>query len=182
MNSKTSALLIVDMINPFSFKHGEELFQQAERITSNIIQLKQHMKKQGSPVLYVNDNYGKWQSDFLNLVDEIKESNAIGAPIAEMLRPEPTDYSVLKPKYSGFFDTPLHLLLEHLEITTLFLTGIVGNMCIQFTANDAYSLEYKLCIPSNAIASFSEQDNQVAMHHFKHILKADISPTQKWLN
>ncbi|GAF19208.1 nicotinamidase [Bacillus sp. JCM 19046] len=139
------------------------------------------MHKHKAPVLYINDNYGKWQSDFTQLVDDIASSDALGAPIAKQLKPLPTDYSIIKPKYSGFFDTPLHLLLEHLQIHTLFLTGIVGNMCVQFTANDAYTLEYDLCIPQDAIASFTNRDNDVALHHFEQILKANVKPTSTWL-
>lgn len=169
------------MINPFSFEHGEQLYVKADQITENILLLKKLMHKHHAPVLYINDNYGKWQSNFTQLVDEVASSEAIGAPIAQKLMPSTNDYSIIKPKYSGFFDTPLHLLLEHLGVKTLFLTGIVGNMCVQFTANDAYTLEYELCIPQDAVASFTDQDNHVAMHHFEHILKANVNPSSEWL-
>ncbi|AIC95475.1 isochorismatase family cysteine hydrolase [Shouchella lehensis] len=178
---KQTALLIIDMINPLSFEHGEDIYPQTKEIADKIALLKDAMKARGCPILYVNDNYGKWQSDFNQLVYDIKTSNELGASIAARLEPTEEDYSIIKPKYSGFFNTPLHLLLEHLEVHTLVLTGIVGNMCVQFTANDAYTLEYTLVIPQDGIASFTQKDTHVALHHFEHILKADVRPIQIWL-
>ncbi|UTR05480.1 cysteine hydrolase [Alkalihalobacillus sp. LMS6] len=178
---KHTALLIIDMINPLSFEHGADIYPQTREIAENIFALKNMMKQKGCPILYVNDNYGKWKSDFNQLVYDIKTSNELGSSIAARLEPSEDDYSIIKPKFSGFFDTPLHLLLEHLNVRTLVLTGIVGNMCVQFTANDAYTLEYELCIPADGIASFTQKDTDVALHHFENILKADTRLCQEWI-
>jgi nicotinamidase-related amidase len=63
------------------------------------------------------------------------------------LRPEENDYFVLKPKHSGFFSTTLETLLRYLETQTLILTGIAGNFCVLFTANDAYMRDFNLFVP-----------------------------------
>ncbi|SDB88489.1 isochorismatase family cysteine hydrolase [Shouchella lonarensis] len=181
INRSNDALLIIDMINPFSFHHAEQLYPFAEKAAYQIALLKNHMKKRGRPVIYVNDHYERWQAEFTTLVHNVIDADAIGSPLAKILMPCADDLSVMKPKFSGFFATPLHLLLEHLKVDTLILTGIVGNMCVLFTANDAYTLEYELIIPRDAIACFSEEDSDHALHHFKHLLKANISPINTWL-
>ena len=61
-----------------------------------------------------------------------------GRSLVEALKPEEDDYFVLKPKHSGFFSTTLDILLDYLQAKMLILTGIAGNNCVLFTANDAY--------------------------------------------
>src|SRR3954467_1225875 len=65
-----TALLLIDVINDFEFPRGDELFAQALPIAPNIAALKKRACVAGVPVIYVNDNFGRWQSKF----DEILQS------------------------------------------------------------------------------------------------------------
>ena len=76
-----------------------------------------------------------------------------GARVALRLRPTSRDYFVLKPKHSGFFDTTLDTLLETLRIRRVIMTGIAGNICVLFTANDAYMRDLKIFAPADCIVS-----------------------------
>ncbi|WP_088103948.1 cysteine hydrolase family protein [Halalkalibacter urbisdiaboli] len=176
--NQTCALLIIDMINDLEFHDGTLLFKHAYPVAEKIVTLKNRAKQHEVPVIYVNDNYGKWQSDFRHLVDHCLKKNVRGKPIAQLLQPDEHDYFILKPTYSGFFSTPLDLLLQHLKVNTLILTGIAGNMCVQFTANDAYMRDYKLLIPRDCIASNTTDANEQALHLMKNVLKADIRPSE----
>lgn len=169
-------LLLIDVINDFEFVGGEELFEHALPAAKNIARLKQRAQQANVPVIYVNDNFGKWRSDFKRIITHCLHDNVRGRPIAELLQPEDDDYFVLKPKHSGFFSTTLDLLLEHLGVRTLVLTGIAGNNCVLFTANDAYLRDYKLIIPSDCTASIRHEDNDNALHQMQEVLKADIRP------
>ena len=122
-----TCLLIIDMINEFTFDGAEKLFPAIEETAEIIATVKHRVKAAGLPVLYVNDNFGKWRSDFRTLVDRCMESDCRGKRIAEVLRPEQDDYFVLKPKHSGFFATPLELLLKFLEVRRLILVGAASN-------------------------------------------------------
>ena len=93
-----------------------------------------------------------------------------------MLKPDEDDYFVLKPKQSGFFHTPLDLLLQYLKAQTLILTGVAGNICVMFTANDAYMRDFRLIVPADCIASSDVDVNTSALHHMHEVLEADISP------
>ncbi|MFC0469587.1 cysteine hydrolase family protein [Halalkalibacter kiskunsagensis] len=177
MNSPRYALLIIDMINDLEFSSGYQLFPYALQSAKNIATLKERLKKHAIPIIYVNDNYGKWQSDFRYLVSHCLKENVRGKPIAEIMEPEEDDYFVLKPKYSGFFATPLQLLLDHLQVNTLIITGVAGNMCVQFTANDAYMRDYKLYVPADCVASNTIETNDHALQLMEDVLKADISPS-----
>ena len=129
-----AALLLIDVINDFEFAEGEQLLHLALPVGKNIARLKQRAKEAGIPAIYVNDNFGRWQSDFKKIVDHCLEGR--GKQFVEMLLPDDDDYFVLKPKHSGFYSTTLALLLTHLTTKNLILTGIAGNNCVLFTSND----------------------------------------------
>lgn len=152
VNNQT-CLLIIDMINEFTFDSAEKLFPAIEQAAQNIALLKQQIKAAGWPVLYVNDNFGKWRSDFRTLVDRCLEGDCRGKRIAEVLRPQEDDYFVLKPKHSGFFATPLELLLHYLKVQQVILTGVAGDNCVLFTAADAYMRNFDVAVPADCIVS-----------------------------
>ena len=166
-------LLMIDLINDFEFDGADEMFANTLAIAPSIANLKKKAKSAGIPVIYVNDNFGKWQSDFRKLVDHCLKDNVRGKPIAELLRPDEQDYFVLKPKHSAFYSTSLELLLRYLKAHTLILTGIAGNICVLFTANDGYMRDFDLVIPQDCIASETETDNQHAIAYMSKVLKAD---------
>ena len=95
----------------------------------------------------------------------------------ELLRPEKDDYFVLKPKHSGFFSTSLDILLEYLGTKTVILTGLAANICVLFTANDAYMRDFNLIVPRDCVASNTEEENAYALDQMNKILKADIRPS-----
>jgi nicotinamidase-related amidase len=68
-------------------------------------------------------------------------------------------------------------LLHQLNVNTLILTGIAGNICVLFTANDAYMREYKLFVPNDCIASADDADNHYALTMMENVLKARIEPS-----
>lgn len=172
-------LLIIDLINDFEFEGSTEIFENTLVMAPSIARLKQRAKQMGIAVIYVNDNFGKWQSDFRKFLDHCLNDNVKGKPIAQLLQPDEADYFVLKPKHSAFYSTTLDLLLDYLKAKTLILTGITGNICVQFTANEAFMRDFHLIIPGDCIASASEADNKSALAYMTNILKADTRISTK---
>jgi nicotinamidase-related amidase len=173
------ALLLIDVINDMNFPGGDKLLKHALPAAKKIATLKKRAASQGVPVIYVNDNFGRWKSDFRALVKHCLHQDARGAPVTQLLRPEEPDYFVLKPKHSGFFSSSLEILLKHLGSTKLVLTGFAGNICVLYTANDAYMRDYDLIVPSDGIASEDPPDNQRALDHMKRHLKARVCQSRQ---
>jgi nicotinamidase-related amidase len=171
------ALLLIDVINDLEFDGGEALLMQALPMATQIAALKRRAKHAGIPAIYVNDNFGRWQSDFAKLLTHCLEDGVRGQPLAEQLRPEGDDYFVLKPKHSGFYATTLELLLRYLHVTTVILTGLTGDICVLFTANDAYMRDLHLVVPADCVASQDPDENRHALRHMARVLKADIRPS-----
>lgn len=172
-----AALLLIDVINDLEFEGADSLLALALPVARNIADLKRLAKEIGIPAIYVNDNFGRWRSDFKNLVAHCVEDEVRGKPLAELLLPEDDDYFVLKPKHSGFYSTSLDLLLKYLGASNLILTGIAGNNCVLFTANDAYMRDFKLFVPSDCAVSQTEEENEYALKQMESVLKADIRPS-----
>jgi nicotinamidase-related amidase len=178
-DKSNAVLLLIDVINDFDFPEGDELLRLAMPVGKNIAELKQRAKAAGLPVIYVNDNFGHWQSDFKKVIAHCTESDAKGKSFVEPLVPEDDDYFVLKPKHSGFYSTTLDLLLTHLGAKNLILTGIAGNNCVLFTANDAYMRDFKVFVPEDCVVSNTEEENRYALKQMETVLKADTSPSQE---
>jgi nicotinamidase-related amidase len=173
------ALLIFDMIQAFDFDGAEAMFPRALAAAKAIAALKARARQARVPVVYVNDNFGRWRSDFRRLLEHSLREGVRGKPIAEVLKPDEDDYFVLKPKHSGFQFTTLDVLLAHLGAETLILTGVAGNFCVLFTAHDAYMRDYHLVVPGDCIASQSEADDRYALKHMAKVTKADTRASSK---
>ena len=171
------ALVLIDVINDLEFNSGPELLKQALPMAERLAAFKRRAKAAGVPIIYVNDNFGRWQSDFKKLLDHCLAEGVCGKPLAELLAPDEDDYFVLKPKHSGFFSTTLDILLEYLSVKTLILTGLTGDICVLFTANDAYMRDFHLVIPADCVASTNPEENQHALAHMERVLKADTRPS-----
>jgi nicotinamidase-related amidase len=171
------ALLLLDVINDLEFEEGDRLLEHALPMARNLAALKRRARSARIPAIYVNDNYGRWQSDFSRLIEHCTEDGARGRPMVELLLPDERDYFVLKPKHSGFFSTTLDVLLDYLKARTLILTGVAGNICVLFTANDAYMRDFNLVVPSDCVASNEPDENRHALEQMRKVLKADTTPS-----
>jgi nicotinamidase-related amidase len=175
----STVLLLVDVINDFNFPRSADLMRFALPAARRIVALKKRLRARGIPAIYVNDNFGRWQSDFKKQVERCISEDSMGAPVARLLIPGEDDYFVLKPKHSGFFSTSLDVLLGYLGAKKLVVTGFAGDICVLFTANDAYMRDYELIVPSDCIASETAVANRNACQQMKRFLHADVRQSSK---
>lgn len=171
------ALLIIDTINDFDWSGGKEIIRDAVTMANNILALRERAKKAGVPVVYVNDNFGRWKSDFQAVIDHVIDDNTPGRPIAEILRPGEDDYFVLKPKHSGFYSTTLDTLLDYLGTETVVLTGLQTNICVLFTANEAYMRDMHIVVAPDCCVSEERAHHDHAIEQMRSVLKANVLPS-----
>jgi nicotinamidase-related amidase len=175
----STVLLLVDVINDFDFPRSDDLMRFALPAARRIVALKKRLKARGIPAIYVNDNFGRWQSDFKKQVGRCISDQSKGAPVARLLIPGEDDYFVLKPKHSAFFSTSLDVLLDYLGARKLVVTGLAGDICVLFTANDAYMRDYELIVPSDCIASETAAANRNACKQMQRFLHADVRHSRR---
>lgn len=94
-----------------------ELLKVAEKIGKRIAALKEAARQVGIPIIYINDNFGRWKSDFHHVIEYVIKENkpgitirkifsnsvsfSIGKPLAELLLPSDDD-CILRKKTRNF--------------------------------------------------------------------------------
>jgi nicotinamidase-related amidase len=179
MSKGKQAVVIIDMINDFRHESGEELFAQVLPVTHNIKRLKQRATAASVPVIYVNDNFQNWHDTFDATIEHVASTSDEGRKIVELLRPTKEDYYVLKPHRSGFYKTPLGVLLEKLDIDELIVTGASTDMCVLSTAHDAQMRGYKIRVPSDTTSSIKNEYRDQALDLMARVLEADTSSSDE---
>jgi nicotinamidase-related amidase len=173
------ALILIDVINDFDFPRAGQLLRYAWPASRKIATLKGRAKRSRVPVIYANDNFGRWRSDFRQQIEHCMAENRPGRAIVELLKPDEDDYFVLKPMHSAFFSTTLEVLLERLQIQRLVLVGFAADICVLYTANDAYMRDFKVAVPCDCIASETKRQYRFALDHMSERLKADTKGSEK---
>ena len=173
------ALLLIDVINDFSYPDGLALRRHALPMARRIGALKQRARRAGVPIVYVNDNFGRWRSDFAAVVRECAGPRSRGRAIVGLLAPEPDDYFVLKPKHSGFYASSLGILLDHLGARRLILTGITTPQCVLLTASDAHMRGYRLSVPRDCVAASDARVNAQSLAFMRRFFSADTRPGRR---
>jgi nicotinamidase-related amidase len=171
-------LLVIDAINDFDFADGRQVAADALLVAQRIRRLKRLARRAGIATVYVNDNFGRWRSDFRTLVAHCLRAAARGRAVTRLLRPDRRDYFVLKPKHSAFHSTTLDLLLEHLGTRTLILTGLLADSCILLTAQEAHMRGYRVVVPADCVAARQPDDRRRALALMRRALDADTRPVE----
>jgi len=165
-----TVLLIIDMFSCWSFPDADKVLATAADIAPRIAALRARCRDAGVPVIYANDNEGRWRSDWQALMQDARGGGGVGAHVATLLAPSPDDYFVLKPMHSAFFATPLHPLLQHLKARRLVLTGVTSDQCVLTTATDAKMRGFEVCVPRDAVGTQTQQRGEAAIAYFERVL------------
>jgi nicotinamidase-related amidase len=166
------ALLIIDVLTTFQFPDGDAILQGALKMRDALVKLKARARQAGIPVLYVNDNFGDWRSEKEVLMGRCLEAK--GSQFVRPLLPDSEDYFVLKPMHSAFYMTPLEVLLQHLQVETVILTGLTSNSCITVTAHDANMRGFDIYIPSDCSCARSAEEHSQALAQLQAMAAANI--------
>ena len=165
-------LIIIDFFNPNGFSETPRLAGPALVAARRTAALKVRLRRARVPVIYANDNFGQWQSNFSKLVTICRGLSGEAGQIAELLAPGPRDWSLLKPRHSAFYGTPLDFMLEELGARTLILTGVMTDSCITMTANDAHMRKLNVWVPRDCVASSSQARTRAALHQLERVAGA----------
>jgi nicotinamidase-related amidase len=170
-------LLLVDFINPLDFPGAEKLAPTALEAARACADLKKRLAEEGTIAIYANDNYGVWQSDFHSLVSTCLGMEGPAGEITRLLYPQADDLTILKPRHSAFYASPLELLLKEMQAQELVICGLATDMCVQLTAGDAFLREYQVWVPADCTAAESEEIKQASLDYMASVLKCDVRPS-----
>jgi nicotinamidase-related amidase len=173
----STALLLVDFLNFMDFDTAKALAPHAIRAARAARTLKARLVRARVPAIYANDNFGHWESDIHAVVQTCIDRGGASRALAELMAPQDADRSVLKPRHSAFFGTPLEFLLDEMGASRLVITGLTAESCVLFTAHDAYLRNYALWVPGDCVASANPAHARQALAHMQRVCKATIAPS-----
>lgn len=167
-------LLLIDFINPLDFEGAQQLAPEAVAAARATAALRRTLQARGAQSVYANDNYGVWHADFMAVWQRCRDAGGPSADMARVLAPRRRDYTILKPRHSAFYATPLDLLLRQLRCRQLVLTGVAADSCVLASAMDAYLRGYAVWVPADCVAAESAEMRDQALAVMQRVLKADV--------
>jgi nicotinamidase-related amidase len=167
-----SALIVVDMLNPYEHADADELAANVGAIVAPLAQLVEGAHESDIELVYVNDNYGDFAASRHDLVER-----AVRGRHPELVEPvvPPDGCAFLqKVRHSAFYSTSLEYLLHQRDITRLILTGQVTEQCILYTALDAYVRHFSVCVAADAVASIDHGLGDAALQMMQRNMRAEV--------
>ncbi len=170
--SSSTALVIVDVLNPYEHEDSELLAESMAQVVSPIAGLVERARDDDQPVIYVNDNYGNWNSSSQKLLDAALDGRH--PELVEPLRPPEDALFVIKARHSAFYETPLEYLLRQLDVQRIMLCGQVTEQCILYSALDAYVRHIRVAVPSDGVAYIDRELHDAALEMMRRNMRADV--------
>jgi nicotinamidase-related amidase len=171
MASRT-ALAVIDMLNTYEHEDAELLTESVAHAVPPMSELIARAIDAEVPVIYINDNYGDWNTSQEELARRAMEG-ARADLVEPILPPDEADF-VIKARHTIFYMTPLEYLLGQREIERLVLTGQVTEQCILYSALDAYVRHYEVAVPSDGVAHIHETLADAALEMMERNMGAQI--------
>jgi nicotinamidase-related amidase len=171
----SSALVVIDMLSPYDFPDAEKVAASAEKVVPNIAKLIDRAIAEDVPVIYVNDNYGDWNSSADELVQAAEQGKR--PDLVEPLKPPEDASFVIKARHTIFYGTPLEHLLETEEIDRIVLVGQVTEQCVLYSALDAHVRHIDVAVPPDAVAHIDAELGDAALRMMELNMSADLTPS-----
>jgi nicotinamidase-related amidase len=173
-----TALLLIDVINPLQFDEAPAFMPALAATAGCIAALKAGLGAQGIPAVYVNDHLPgtTWRSDFAAAVEHCSALGGGAATLARALAPGPADHTLFKPRHSAFHATALELLLTELGARALVVCGLATDLCVQYTAMDAFERGFRLWVPADCSLAASRARHRAALDWMARSLQAHVAP------
>lgn len=170
------AVIIIDMLN--DFVTGDLKCERAQHIVPNLKRLVEAARKNGIPVIYVNDAHYPHDFEVVHRWGVHAVRGTKGAEVVPELKPTEKDFVVEKRTYSGFYETGLDSLLRSLYngegVKTVVLGGLHTHICVRHTAADAFFRGYKIIVVKDGVEAFTEEDHEQGLRYLEHVYNAKL--------
>lgn len=179
LDTETTAILVVDMLNDFLTPGGKMVLEGGDSLIPPMRRLLNRARKARIPVIYVNDSHRvglKEDREFKKRSVHCIEGTW-GAEVIDELKPKKRDFVVLKHRFSGFYETDLDLTLKDLRIDTVIVVGVVTNICVRSTIHDAFFRGYRVIVPRDCVMATGEREQESSLYdietHFGDVTTSD---------
>jgi nicotinamidase-related amidase len=167
-----TALLVVDMLNTYEHDDGDKLAASVREALPRMTELIERARADDVALVYVNDNYGDWNSSSQELAERALTGRH--RELVEPLLPRPDDGFVIKARHSVFYSTPLEYLLQSLDVGRIVLSGQATEQCILYSALDGYVRHFEVAVPRDAVAHIHPHLAEAAFEMMERNMHAEI--------
>jgi nicotinamidase-related amidase len=169
-----TALLVVDMLNPYDHEDADTLAASVRETLPNMVALRDRGREtDGVLLVYANDNYEQWHASRDDLVRD-----ALDGAYPDLIKPivPPSDVPFLpKGRHSAFYQTPLDHLLQVEDVERVVIAGQVTEQCVFYSALDAYLRGYEVVIATDAVAHIVPEFAEAALGMAQRNAHAELS-------
>lgn len=155
LKPETTAVLVVDMLADFCLPGGKMVLPGYEALVGPQNAVIKTLREAGGTIIFVVDAHRpqlRRDREFLKRTPHCIEGTD-GVRIVPDLDHQPGDITVLKRRYSGFFNTDLDLTLRDMTVDTVIVMGVVTNICVRSTVHDAFFQGYSVIVPQDCCAA-----------------------------
>ncbi|GAA0592452.1 isochorismatase family cysteine hydrolase [Streptomyces crystallinus] len=172
---KGTALIVIDMLNTYEHEDAEVLVRSVRAALPGIGALLEQARAAEAPVVYVNDNFGRWRSHH----GEILEAALTGryGDLVEPIAPDEESLFVVKARHSVFYETPLAYLLGQLGVHRVVLCGQVTEQCVLYSALDAHIRHLDVVVALDAVAHIDGGLAEAALRMMERNMSAELRPS-----
>jgi nicotinamidase-related amidase len=177
VRGEQTALLVVDMLNTYEHEDADRLAASVKTAVPQITDLIERARGDDVPLVYVNDNYGDWNSSS----EELAQRAMAGRhpDLVEPLLPRDDDAFVIKARHSVFYSTPLEYLLQTMEVGRIVLAGQATEQCILYSALDGYVRHFEVVVARDGVAHIHEHLADAAFEMMERNMHAQIRPAEE---
>ncbi|RKT03322.1 nicotinamidase-related amidase [Streptomyces sp. 3211.6] len=170
-----TALIVIDMLNTYEHEDAEVLVRSVREALPGVAALLRRAREAGAPVVYVNDNFGRWRSHH----GEILEAALAGrySDLVEPIAPDEESLFVVKARHSVFYETPLAYLLGQLDVRRVVLCGQVTEQCVLYSALDAHIRHLEVVVALDAVAHIDAALAEAALRMMERNMSAELRPS-----
>lgn len=174
LDSRNTALIVVDMQNDFAHPEGTLYTEEASRVVPVIRGMIEDARQNGVPVVFTQDWHGEDDPEF-DIWGEHARADSWGSGIIEELRPEQGDVQIKKLRYDAFYGTSLDHLLRQWGVQTVIVVGTVANICVLHTAGSAALRYYAVVAAEDGIAAITPFDKAAALRQISFLYRGRVA-------
>lgn len=188
-NKTRSAMIVIDMEKGFVEPESAHCICTAKATVPACSRAIALAREKGIPVFFVNRIYRANGSDVeaTRYHSWVQGGRAMtpgstgpcSYEMPEGMEPKPGDYTLIKPRWSGFFQTELDLILRRLRIETVILIGTTTPNCVRTTCYDAISLDYNVIVLPECCSSQTEEIQRVNLADMERV-GAQMMPLEQF--
>jgi nicotinamidase-related amidase len=172
-----TALLVIDMLNSYEHPDADKLAESVTGAVPAIATLLQRAHDEDVFVVFVNDNYGDWNTSAEELAERAQKGRH--PELVEPLLPIGDAAFVVKARHSAFYATLLEYILESEGVGRIVMTGQATEQCILYTALDAYVRHFQVTVPREAVAHIHEHLARGALEMMERNMHAEVTSAEQ---